>query len=76
MADLIVFDEDTDYEAVELQVKQEYAKEVSHDCCGGCGSDNLCDVQKFILGIDINKELGDEVRYEKCVESAYKLLFY
>lgn len=72
----IIFNEDTDYDAVLIQVKLKFANTVAANCgCGcSCTNDKLCKTLVFITAADINKDNSDQINYEEAVESAYLTL--
>lgn len=72
----IIFNEDTDYDAVLVATKLLFSDAVSENCgCGcGCTDNKLCKALVYITAADINKASLDQVRYEEAVEAAYLTL--
>lgn len=71
---IIIFNEDTDYDAVLATTKLLFSDLVAtKDGCGCSGDLNhkLCKVLTYITAAEINKTNLDQVRYEEAVESAY-----
>lgn len=71
----VIFDENTDYEEVELLVRQLFSEKISDNCGCGCGptKGSLCEISILLSDIDYVKT-ANVPRYEADVEAAYKLL--
>lgn len=74
MAQTIKFDDDTDYEAVEIIVKQMYSDLKASKCKGcGCHGDLECKLSSIMVAMDINKDTN-ETRWQDNIKTAYKML--
>lgn len=72
----IPFNEDTDYAAVEITVKQMYSDLNSQlGCCNSSKQGKtLCEVDAILQAMSIDSDSGDTDRYEADVQAAYLLL--
>lgn len=71
-----IFNEDTDYDAVEITVKQMYSDLNSQlGCCNSSKQGKtLCEVDAILQAMYIDAEAGDTDRWQADVKAAYLLL--
>lgn len=76
-----IFDEDTNYQDVQDEIWRglSYIVGLESPCSGDCnecdGCESICQIFKFLRTAQIDQDLGNTIRYERNIQSAYNIIY-
>lgn len=74
-----IFDDDTDYNAVQNEVERGLSYFVSNSCdcsCNSCSScDSICTIFKYLRTAEIDLARNNIIRYKRNIRSAYYKIY-